>query len=144
MALDLKNPPINVSFPFALKLGFVSRLKSGLQGRVVKCRHSFPGDMRADVSADPKSLAVLFLQLQDICRIPNAANVVLQLQGVLANGATWFVSFRLCQLREEDWFNLYHFVIQSLSQPLLSACWVVDTIIIADCTLDKFLPFVCI
>lgn len=50
--------PINVPFPFPLKLGFVSRLKPGLKGRVVKCRHWFPGDMRAGVSADPKSLAV--------------------------------------------------------------------------------------
>lgn len=92
----------------------------------------------------PSHLLCLFLQFQDICRIPNADNVVLQLQGMLANGATWLISFRLCQLREEDWFNLHHFVIHSLSQTLLSACWVVDTIIIADCTLDKFLLFVCI
>lgn len=35
-------------------------------------------------------------------------------------------------------------VIRSLSQPLLSDCWVVNTIIIADCTRDKFLLFVCI
>lgn len=56
----------------------------------------------------PSHLLCLFLQLQDICRIPSEVNVALQLQGVLANGATWFVSFKLCQLREEDWFYLHH------------------------------------